>query len=536
MTTAAQVAPEDQAEFFLSSFIENYIHLKGDVFSFDGYEFFRPTYDSAARGKILKTGRQVSKSTAQANILIANCCLIPHFSALYVAPTENHISVFSKQKLNPTLKSPAIEQHFFGSGRTNQAFYKQFTNGSDLILRSCFLDPEAIRGISSDFIAIDEIQNILTDNIPVIEECYTRSEHKFRLYSGTPKTNQHAIEYYWDQSTKFEWLVKCLSCNHWNYLDESCVQVQGLSCAKCGKLINAQENGEWVSCDTSKKSRFEGYRVSQLMVPWIPWDLENALKMFGEDADENGTILYKWKKYTRSKFYNECLGLPYDDAACPITLLDMIEACDPSLKLHESCEDSSMAGRMVLFSGIDWSTSQESASYTVHTIGGYIPGDRFCIVYAKRYEGIESELNFMLDDIADTILKFGVKVVGADWGSGADKNKLLMDKLRNKRIQMIQFNHSGTQKAEVAWNQKAKMVIINRTQIMTEMFLRVKQKDTIFPNWIEMETFLLDLLNIFADYNEILKVIFYNRPANKPDDYMHALCFCHLAATIAEQA
>jgi hypothetical protein len=481
------------------------------------------------------TGRQVAKSTTVANKLIILSCTRPSFSSLYVAPTENHISVFSKQKLNPLLSSPFIKKHYFTRNKTDQVFYKQLSNQSDIILRSCFLDAESIRGISCDCITIDELQDVLTDNISVIEECYTRSEFKYSIYAGTPKTNQHAIQYYWDLSTKFEWLVKCRGCNVWNYLDESNVQPQGLACSKCGKKLRAVEDGQWVSFDATRKNRFTGYRISQIMVPWIPWDLEEALQMYGDTADERGTIMYKYRKYSRMRFYNECLGLPYDNAACPVTLTDLIECCDPKMYLSETKQDLAIVSKMLLYAGIDWSTTADSASYSMLTIGGFIPGGQFVIVYAKRYEGMEADPGFLLKHVAQKIREFNVKLVGADWGCGADKNIYLREMLRGEQIQIIEFNHSGTQKAEVNWNHKAKMFIVNRTRIMTEIFTKIKHKDIVFPNWTEMQWYLQDLLNIYTDYNEVLRTIWYNHPPNKPDDYMHALCFCHLVATVANQ-
>lgn len=36
-------------------------------------------------------------------------------------------------------------------------------------------------------IGIDELQNIHMENIPVIEECYTKSDYQYGVYSGTPR-------------------------------------------------------------------------------------------------------------------------------------------------------------------------------------------------------------------------------------------------------------------------------------------------------------------------------------------------------------
>lgn len=518
-----------------STFTQNFLHVKGKPFSFDGYEFLFPIYDDFTRGMVLRTGRQISKSTTIANKLVTWACCYPSFSSLFVTSTENHASVFSKQKLQPILKSPFIKKHYFGTDKVDQVQHKQLSNGSEILLRSCFLDAESIRGISADAVAIDEFQSILSDNIPIIEEVYTKSDHRFSIYSGTPNFSQNPIEHYWGLSTQNEWLVKCRGCNFWNYLDERCVQPYGLSCSQCFKLINAKEDGEWVSFNISGKHRYQGYRIPQIMISWIPWNLEHAIEMYGETADERGSIWYKYKHYSRSKFYNEVLGLPYDSAMCPVTLQDLVESCDPELAIADNLKENSVLGRMNMVAGIDWSSQALTDSYNVLTIGGYIPGGKFVFVYMKRFEGIEAELRPMLKFIVQKIREFNVKVVAVDVGMGADRNSMLRDMLLSDGIQLLEINHSGTAKADVTWNAKAKMLVVNRTRVMTEVFNKIKYKEIVFPRWLESQNYLTDFLNIYTDYNEVLRTVYYDHPQNKPDDVVHSVVFCHLAATIFQR-
>lgn len=130
--------PGSGIEILASEFAEAFLEIKRKQFSFDGYQFFRRIYDTGARGMVLKTARQVAKSTTIAAKMIMWACSIDAFNCLYVAPTENHISMFSKQKLTPLLASPFIKKHYFSRNKVDQAFYKQLTTTSDITLRSCF--------------------------------------------------------------------------------------------------------------------------------------------------------------------------------------------------------------------------------------------------------------------------------------------------------------------------------------------------------------------------------------------------------------
>jgi hypothetical protein len=363
----------------LSELTETLLYLKGKRFSYDGYEFFREIYDSPAQSKILKCARQVAKSTFVGNIVAILGAAIPHFVSLYVAPTENQVSTFGKQKLDPTLvHSPEFKKLWYTKNVTKQAMHKKLSNGSDILLRSCFLSADSIRGISADLVALDEIQDLLTDNIPVIRECMTRSEYKYMLMTGTPKTNQHAIEFYWNKSTQKEWLVKCVSCNKWNVLGIENVQPKGLSCSSCSAFLDPTR-GEWVNTHLRDDLTIEGWRIPQIMVPWIPW------------SGSEGSIWDKYTTYSKAKFYNEVLALPFDDASCPITVDELMATCDENLTMVTDRSSRPALQAMCLSAGIDWGTGEEGKSFTVLNIGGFLPDGRFVIVFSKRYDGQEAD-------------------------------------------------------------------------------------------------------------------------------------------------
>lgn len=507
----------------LSEISEALICLKGKPFSFDGYEFFRTVYDSPAQSKLLKCARQVAKSTYVGNSATVYAASIPHFVCLYVAPTENQVSVFNKQKLEPTmLHSPDFRKIWFTKNVTNQAMHKKLSNGSDVLLRSCFVSADSIRGISADMICLDEIQDILAENIPVIRECMTRSEYKYMLMAGTPKTNQHAIEFYWGKSKQFEWLVKCVSCNLWNLLGENNVKPKGLSCEKCDAFLDPA-NGEWVQTNLRDDVTIEGYRVSQLMVSWIPW------------SGSEGSIWDKFCTYSRAKFHNEVLALPFDDASCPITVDELIAACDPNLKMVSCREDKAALTGMQLSAGIDWGTGTEGNSYTVLTIGGFLPEGRFVVVFSKKYEGQEADAEHQYLDIVQTLHRFRVNVIGLDWGMGFGMNDRIVKEFTMEKVHV--FYNSDNQRQPMQYDKKGDRWTLSRTTIMTDMFSYLKTKHIVLPNWDEIKRLASDALSIFATYvtRHGSPVMRYDHVASKTDDWFHSLTYCYLSAIVARQ-
>lgn len=171
-------------------------------------------------------------------------------------------------------------------------------------------------------ILIDEIQDILTDNIPVIEECASHSEHKLMRYSGTPKSLDNTIEKYWaDMSTQNEWMVPCDRCNNWNELGENNIGKKGPICGKCGAPIHVRhERSQWaanqpITPENEDRVSYEGFRIPQIMVPWIV-DSEEGWK----------DILLKQEQYSRARFHNEVLGLSFDMGTRPLKQ-NHIESC-----------------------------------------------------------------------------------------------------------------------------------------------------------------------------------------------------------------
>jgi hypothetical protein len=66
---------------------------------------------------------------------------------------------------------------------------------------------------------------------------------------------------------------------------------------------------------------------------------------------------------------------------------------------------------------------------------------------------------------------------------------------------------------------------------MSDIFNAIKRKQLEFPRWEEFrEPFAQDMLNIFSEYNENLRMIQYKHVLDKPDDSFHALVYCMLAS------
>jgi hypothetical protein len=199
----------------------------------------------------------------------------------------------------------------------------------------CFLDVERVRGISADKLVIDEVQDIDWDFLPVIEYCLSASKWEIKQFSGTPKTFDNTIQQLWEDSSQAEWVIPC-DCGYWNTctitLDlDQMVQRQGLSCRKCGRLVDSRK-GHYEHMYPERRGRFVGYHIPQ---PILPIHYTNENKWYK---------LFMQKEKSKTAYYNECLGESCDAGTKLISLTDLQKACclpfsnnikDALSRLHE---------------------------------------------------------------------------------------------------------------------------------------------------------------------------------------------------------
>ena len=380
-------------QLLTSEWVTSFIRIKdGDTGTavplvFDERKYLQRIYDTPARKVLLFTSRQTEKSTTIGNRIFSRAGMRPGHTSLFVSPSAMQTAVFSKTRLNEIIDISPLIKAQTSANIVNNLFEKHFANGSKVYLRYAFLTADRIRGLSVNDIFADEIQDLLSTVMPVIEE--TTSHHKDTLfvYSGTPKSLDNNIHHYWaDNSTASEWCIPCEhhglpntpSTWHWNILSEKNLGKTGPVCDRCGKPINPEHPyARWVEMQKLDGERitFEGYRVCRLMVPWF-WKSEKKWK----------EILAARERYPTAQFMNEVLAISYDSASKPITKLELIQACDPKYENNMEAAQK-VAATNTSFFGIDWGSGERA--YTVLTAGSYCRSDAsFQIYFMLRFTEI----------------------------------------------------------------------------------------------------------------------------------------------------
>jgi phage terminase large subunit GpA-like protein len=173
----------------------------------------------------------------------------PNYTSLFVSPSAMQTKVFSVTRIDDIIDvSPALRA-LKDTRLTYNLLEKSFINGSKIYLRYAFLSADRIRGLSVNSLFLDEIQDLLTELLPVIEETTSHHKSPFFLYSGTPKTFDNTIEKLWSKSsTQNEWAIPCdaHTPTYWNILGIKNIGKNGPICSKCGKLLNPEHpRAQW---------------------------------------------------------------------------------------------------------------------------------------------------------------------------------------------------------------------------------------------------------------------------------------------------
>jgi len=498
-----------------------------DNFNFQDRPYLRRIYDTGHRRILLLCGRQTEKSTSLGNISLAWTSLNVAFKVLYVSATAQQASVFSADRLKSVVDMSPVVRSLTTTRLSQSVWHKQFLNHSQIRVRYAFLNADRTRGIPADMILIDEIQDIFSKNLPVIEQCASHSLFKILRYSGTPKSMDNTIQIYWDQfSTQNEWAVPCYAHapRHWNILGENNIGKLGPVCAKCGAAINPlSPDCKWVSkqprnVNNANRVSFDGYRITQLMVPWI---VKNP------DAWHEH-ILIPYSTYDKAQFLNEVIGISYDSGMRPLTKYQIQRACRDDIDMNDvegnmaRCEDG-------VYVGIDHGTD-EATSRSVVSLAGYIDG-KFTIFYVHVFEGAEADPTTCMEMTAALMTAANFVVAGVDYGGGFDRNDFLARAFGAHKIK--KFQYVGRLKQKVRWEPKLKRFVMHRTEVMSDVFNAIRRCAIALPRWEQFEPFAADILNIFSEYSNTLRMIQYKISPGKPDDVFHSILYCLFGSMVA---
>lgn len=533
----SSVARERPIQLMPSQWVERFVKIKNgdtgevDAMNFAERRYLLRAYNTPSRKLLLFTSRQTEKSTTLGNKLMALSGLRSLYVSLFATPSAMQTKVFSTARIDEIIDvSPLVKSLTHGALKMN-LLEKEFINRSKIYLRYAFLSADRIRGLSVNAIFLDEIQDIMQDLLPVIEETASHHKDSIYCYSGTPKTYDNTIETYWSKhSTQSEWAIPCERHGtpkdpaswHWNILGEKNIGLLGPICDQCGGVLDPEHpEAQWVEMNPG--AEIEGLRVCRLMVPW-----------FAKNPNKWREILHAMERYPRAQFMNEVLALSYDSGSKPLTRMEIIRCCDGRYSGDDEEQVAELGKRYALYAGIDWSGggNSETSAYTVLHVGGYVRGDpRFQYVFRKRFEGQLAESDEQMKELFRLLRKFNIKLIGTDFGGGFFPNKDLTNVFGPGRVHPFQY--VGRLPGKLLYSKKMHRYMVFRSLVMADVFQAIKKQKVAFPAWAKYrEPFASDMLNIRSEYNEAQRLIQFIKVRGATDDSFHSALYCLLVSML----
>ncbi len=508
-----------------SEFAQATLELKGKPFGFALHAPFKDIYDWPKRRILLKTARQVGKSTFLAGFALTHSARNRHHRVFYASTSEKQAREFARVKLNEFLsRSPRMKAILLNSeaGEINDSvFEKQFSNGSGVTVSYMKDDADRTRGYSADVLMLDEVQDMDHTQLPIVEEILSASMSPMRFYTGTPKTLDNHIEDKWNQSSKHEVFFRCKSCNKFNSIGYKNIGKKGPICTHCGGYLDITRH-IWIP--TYDKTGPEPYYLGA-RIPQPALMLHSGFETKWED------LLHKYKKYEEGRFVNEVLGISYSTGKRFLTKDDIIERCtgEPTVNL---LTDRMLRMFDLFVMGIDWTGDGVSeVSKNAVVVYGRRAGDpnfRAQVVYKRIFP--RQDFVRTMEQIIIIANSFKVRLIGADAGEGALNNAYLADRLGANRVQPFRY---GGFDLPARLSVDKRTVYLDKTQAVDDFFMNMKVKGQfVLPPY---ETFTEEAAHMLAEYEvtgKSGKKIWTHSPS-VPDDFLHAMIFGYNAFKMA---
>lgn len=505
-----------------SDVAETILKFQGGPYSLADYPMFKAIYNTKKDKVLMRSGRQVSKTVTMAGTMLVEVACTPYYPIIYANASGAQTSSFSTSKLDPfLLHSPVLYSNLMKTKNViNNVYHKRFDNFSEIRLTYFSESADRVRGNTGFHLYLDEIQDMLYDAIIDAEECLSAAPKPRFTYAGTCKTLNNTLEYYWSISTQKEWLIKCNSCNKYNIPSVNNIGKHGLICKKCGASLNTYE-GFWYAFNNSDKAIFDGYHIPQIILP---------LHCCNEDKWQR--LLEKFEHYPEHKFLNEVMGLPSGQGASLINEELLRSSCIPDLEMELGRTKKNMRGSQYVAAGIDWGgggvdgTSRTVLS--VYSVNINIP--EYTKVYGKIF--LDNDFDKQVKDIALILNKFQCNLCCGDAGNGQHAMSQLARLTPTTRIVPVQYTESS---APIRWDDRANKYTVNRTTMIDNFILDLKNKKVKTMRWEEFQPFANDILNVTEEVisNDIGKERrVWRRYPTKPDDSLHSMVFGWLACKI----
>jgi hypothetical protein len=287
---------------------------------------------------------------------------------------------------------------------------------------------EAARSIPVDFAAIDEMQSVNVEALPVLKESMSKSKYKKIIKVGTGSDEGDGWYDEWHRGTQWIWNDGVLD--------------------KSGNL------GSWVRApNTELVPGVNSYWITQFMAKWITKEELN----------------YKLKTYTPRRYINEVDGWWFKGLRRPLIAKEIQNLFDRNLAITE---EDKVNETWPIFMGIDLGggTSAHTVAWIWQLVKKSAP--RFKVLNVVKIDDPSTEKQ--ADKIANLIHKYKVYRVVSDAGGGIRQVEKLSERYK-QRFFRCHYRYDANNPYEVIDSEMR--VNVDRTWIIETIIDLIKRPE-----------------------------------------------------------
>lgn len=289
-------------------------------------------------------------------------------SVVYVLPTSSpDASNFSTSRFDPALElSPHLTNLF---SDVKNIGHKR-AGSANLFLRGS-RSRNQLKSIPVSFAAIDEVDEMVQQNIPLIFERMSGQLQKQSFLLSTPTIEHFGINEYFQESSQDHFFFPCPHCNRLTELVfPDCLEITAdiwndvsirgsfLKCKECQHKLDHKGKpdylgkGQWVSGYTDRSVR--GFYVNQMYSSTVRPDeiAVSYLKGQSNPADEQ-------------EFWNSKMGLPHEPEGARISDAD-IKSC---MSTYKMTSDAPRGSLVTMGADVGKLIHYEVTSYSLSSFG-----------------------------------------------------------------------------------------------------------------------------------------------------------------------
>lgn len=314
---------------FILDWVKN-LNLASGKFDLENHPYQRDMLTEQATRQCFKKGSQVG--ITEVNVLRSVKGLLDGVypqSVLYLFPTQNDVSDFSKSRFNSIISdNPQIAKYVQATDavsikRVKKSFLYLRGARSTAKIEGIKKTSSQLKSVPVDRICFDECDEMESAMILLGLERLGHSLVKEEIYLSTPSIPDYGISKLYDESDQRVWEIKCPHCNTGTVLEmefPSCLielsdgkVIRG--CKRCKKEIYPKD-GHWVALYPDRSKDMVGWWISQLNSAYV--EPRMILKAY------NDALLDK-RKF--AEFYNSKLGMGYVSSEQKINPGDVLRLC-----------------------------------------------------------------------------------------------------------------------------------------------------------------------------------------------------------------